>query len=255
MEVTLGVMLLLAAAAGAGRYVSWRGSVLDVPICVFIGVLLLSTLVAGPTRNALDAYRGLWIIGAYPATMLLLRDARHAAVLARILVVCTALVAVYGIVQHFTGVDVYRQMMGRRPLVKAHGGGAGGFEVIGFFPNTLTYGHSLMVPLGLALVRALDRGEVTRRRVEFAVSASLIGAGLLLSTARGAWIAGIAVLLMACSITGGLKRVSVAAGIVVGGAAVLLQSTSLRTDAFSIFDVHATAARAEIYAANLELVS
>jgi hypothetical protein len=47
-----------------------------------------------------------------------LRDVGHAARLARLVVLAGLVAAAYGIVQHFTGADVYRALLGRQTFVR-----------------------------------------------------------------------------------------------------------------------------------------
>lgn len=255
-EAALAVMLGLLAAALALRYRGWTRSSLDLPLALFLGALVLSTIVRGPSAGTLDAYGDLWVMGAYFVTVALLRDARQASRLASILVLVTAAVAVYGVVQHFTGIDAYRDLVGREREVEPLASDPTRFLVIGFHASSITYAHSLLVPLGWALAGAVARGRWVISRALAVCSAALVLVGLLLSTARGGWIAGAVVLAMALLIGRVRYRVAVAtcASAAAVMAIVLASSPGLRAEARSIIDLRANAGRVAIYGANVEIV-
>ena len=253
-ELALGAMVLLAAAGMLKGYSGWLRSPLDVPLLAFLGALVISTIATGPSWAALDAYRGLWILSTYAAAVVLLADETHANRLVRVLILATAAVAVYGVVQHFTGIDVYRAALGRRTLVQPWESDPGRFAVIGFFPNSLTYAHSLIVPFGWAVAASVGNGRAVLPRGVAAVGAVLIAIAMVLSTARGAWVAATAMMAAACVLATPRQRLALAAGVTVIVAGLFSASAELRADARSIVDPAANAGRLAIYAANLEIV-
>src|SRR6202044_1784448 len=62
-----------------------------------------------------------------------------------IFLICATVIAAYGIWQHFTGIDLWRQT--HRALVEVPWGGGGVYATVGFFSHHLTYGHSYMMIL------------------------------------------------------------------------------------------------------------
>jgi putative inorganic carbon (HCO3(-)) transporter len=255
MELALAVMIVLGSLALLRGYLMWPRSPLDVPLLVFLGVLVTSTIARGPSWGALDAYRGLWIVGTYVAAMLLVENEQRANRLVRVLVLLTGAVAVYGVVQYFTGIDLYRAAMGRRRLVEPLELEAGRFVVIGFFPNSLTYGHSLIVPFSWVVAgTAAEGGTWVLPRAVTAALAALMAVALVLSTARGAWVAGVVVVVAACMLANARRRFILAAGATVLVAALFTMSVSLRARARSIVDPGVNAGRLAIYAANLAIV-
>jgi len=253
-EAALAVMLGLLVVGLALRYRGWTHSALDMPLLLFLGALVLSTMVRGPSKGALDAYGDLWVMGAYVATVALLRDSRHASRLAAVMVGVTAVVAVYGVVQYFTGIDAYRDLMGREREVESLAADPRRFVVVGFFSSSLTYAHSLIVPLGWALAATVARGRWVVPRAVAAGSVALILVGLLLSTARGGWIAGAVVLGLAFLIGEARHRVAVAVGAAAIAIVAFSVSPGLRAEARSIIVPSANAGRVAIYGANLDIV-
>ena len=255
MELALAAMMVLGSIALLRGYIIWPRSPLDVPVLVFLGVLVASTIAGGPSWGALDAYRGLWIVGTYVAAMLLVENETRANRLVRVLVLLTGAVAVYGVVQHFTGIDLYRAAMGRRTLVEPLELEAGRFVVIGFFPNSLTYAYSLIVPFSWVVAgTATAGGKWVLSRTVTAALAALMAVALVLSTARGAWVAGVVVVAAACLLANARRRVILAAGATVLVAALFIVSVGLRAGARSMVDPGVNAGRLAIYAANLEIV-
>src|SRR6185369_17019877 len=76
-------------------------SPLDVPLAVFFGALLLSTAFCPSPLKSLASYDRLWIVGAFFATYHLVRTRAEVERLIAITVVAAAIVAAYGVVQHF----------------------------------------------------------------------------------------------------------------------------------------------------------
>jgi O-antigen ligase len=93
------------------------------------------------------------------------------------------LVASYGIVQHYTGIDWYRSLLGRPTEVHQRVAGASGYAVIGFFGNYLTFAHTMVFPLAWASAAAL------RASLLGTVASFLLVLAIVFSTARGVWLA------------------------------------------------------------------
>src|SRR3989454_1086452 len=106
--------------------------------------------------------------------------------LARVIVGAGAVAAAYGILQHFTGADWYRTLLGRPTYVHPREAGTAGYAVVGFFRNYLTFAHVMIFPLAWALAAAL-----AGRAAAFG-AALLVVLALVFSTARGAWLAALA---------------------------------------------------------------
>jgi hypothetical protein len=64
-------MLGLVVVGLVRGYQRWAHSALDWPLALFLGALLLSTILRGPSKAVLDAYGDLWVVGAYVTTVAL----------------------------------------------------------------------------------------------------------------------------------------------------------------------------------------
>jgi O-antigen ligase len=243
--VALGVLALLARLAG---WRVMRRTPLDGVLLLFFGTLALSTLASGHPLQAVGWAR-VWVVLAYFAVFWWLRDAAHAARLVRVVVAAGALVAAYGILQHFTGADWYRAALGRETVVRPRVSGGSGYAVVGFFRNYLTFAHTMLFPLLWGAALAL-RGALLGW-----VAVPLLVAAILFSSARGVWLAGLAggtALLLA---SGSRRRLRLALAATAVAGVLFALVPDLRAQAASIFTTRGeNAARVGIYRANLDIV-
>ena len=244
-------VVALAVLSAAGAVAGWgivRRTPLDGTLGLLAGVLALSTLASLDPLPA-NGWARLWIVVTYPVFMWWIRDRAHAVRLARLLVATGGLVAAYGIVQHVTGIDVYRAALGRETAVLPRGPGHSGYAVVGFFSNYLTFAHTMIFPLGFAGAFAL-RGD----RLGL-LAAPVIAAVLILSTARGAWLAALGV--AAALVVVGRPRRALPA-LAAAAAAVALAFVlrpDLRAHAAGMFlPSGENVGRVGIYRTNLEIV-
>ena len=242
------VALAVLAAAGVGR--SWnvvRRTPLDGVLAICAGALALSTVVGGHVLQAGDWLRH-WVALAYFVVFWWLRDRDHARRLALVVVIAGGVAGAYGILQHFTGADWYRALLGFATRALPRVPGAQGFAVVGFFRNYLTFAHAMIFPLAWAGAFAVA-GSATA-----AAAAVLIAFAVIFSTARGVWLAAVAggALLAGLSGRRGVLLLGAAAG--VAGIAVVW-STGLREQAAPIFTLGGeNTARLEIWRANLGII-
>jgi O-antigen ligase len=217
----------------------------DGVLLVFFGALAVSTLVSGHPFEA-SGWARLWIVVAFYGVYWWLADVAGVERFVRWIVLAGLVAGAYGVLQHFTGADWYRALLGRERMVHPRIEGAEGFASVGFFRNYLTYAHVMLVPLGFALAGA------TAGSVLDLVTVGVVVAALVCSTARGAWIAAV---VMAIALSLRARRgagVIVAAALVVG--AVVLVSPGLRQQVAPALGGYANDARVAIYRANLDVV-
>jgi O-antigen ligase len=254
MQIGICGLALCSAAAW------WRGmpvvrrTPLDAVLLACFAAFALSTLASGRPLRAVGWDRT-WVAIAYFGVYWWLDDAADAVRFARRLVLGATAVAAYGILQHYTGVDWYRELLGRRRYVRPRVAGAGGFAAVGFFRNYLTYAHTLVLPLGFALA-----APVRRLRL---VSVTLIALALVFSTARGAWIAAAVMALGLVVVGPGALGRAGRGRAALGGAAVLIGAMLAAAAISPGFRAQVTpgltradwnVGRMAIYAANLEMV-
>src|SRR5262245_1748654 len=210
-QAALGLLLAFLV------YTYWRNpsppsSPLDWFVLAFFVALLLSAMLSPAKGSSLLGLRKLWLVGAFFVVYHLIREPHEAWRLVSLMLAVTAGVAVYGIVQHFTGVDLAKQLVGKTADVTAVWlGGPEGVRTEGFFPTGMTYAHNLCFPLTLLTTRLFAPDLHWRERLLWGGGWGLMVFALLFSLTRGVWLAYLVVL-------GALGMVKGGRGIVIVGA-------------------------------------
>jgi O-antigen ligase len=251
---------LLGLLLAFGGYTIWRkqefpASPLDRPLLVFLAMLLLSTFLSPAVWPSLIGYRKLWLVGAFFVTYHLVRDPEEAGRLVSLLVMMAVAVAVYGIVQHFTGIDLAKQLVGKDPTLTPFWFGRDeGFRTKGFSPSGITYAHSLAFPLTFLTVRLFTPQLPRRERLLWLGGWGLMIFALLFSLTRGVWLAYLGVLGVLAVVKGGR------AVLAVGVCGVLLTlflfgaGLGVRERVTQTFDLKANVGRSQIWLANLDMI-
>ncbi len=255
-QTLLGIML------GVGAYYCWRTHTvprtpLDPVLVLFLGALLLSSLLGPDPLHSLSVYRKLWLVGAFFVAYVLIDSGRCAVQLIRLVITTAAVLAAYAIVQHYTGLDLARQLVGKESnLATFWLGSQKGFRTAGLFSSSITYAHNLLFPLSLVTAFLLAPALNWRKRAALGVGWGLMVLALLFSLTRGVWIAYASVLVLAGLVRG--RRALAGAFGVLGLCAVLLLSAGdgVRERAGEIFDLNAPVnlARSRIWQANLVMI-
>ena len=248
MQIGVVALAALAVAAAVGRWGIVRRTPLDGTLALLFAALALSTLASGDPLRA-GGWTRLWIAIGYPVFFWWIRDRAHAVRLARLLVLVAAFVAAYGIVQHVTGIDVYRAALGRETAVLPRGPGHSGYAVVGFFSNYLTFAHLMIFPLAFAGALALRADRLGL------VAAPLVAGVLILSTARGAWLAALAVAIALLLTARARSSLPALGAVVVAVALAFALRPDLRDHAARMFlPSGENTGRVGIYRANLEII-
>jgi O-antigen ligase len=174
-------LFALALVAGALGWGVVRRTPLDGALAILAGALVLSTL-ASAHPGDLTGWSRPWVVIAYFGVYWWC-DRERAVRLVGVLVASAGVVAAYAILQHFTGADWYRQLLGRATVVRPRDAAMRGYAAFGFFRSYLTFGHAMLLPLAWAGALALGRRRVA------AVAFALLVVAIVFSTARGAWLA------------------------------------------------------------------
>jgi len=244
-------LLALAALTLFGVFAGWSvvcRTPLDAALAILGTTFVISTLASGHPFEA-SGWLGRWVVLAYFLTYWWLRDARHAVRLVHVLVGAGALAAVYGILQHFTGADWYRSLLGRPTFVHPRNAGSQGYAVVGFFRNYLTYAHAMLFPLAWAAALAV-RGSVAG-----IVAAPLLVVAIVFSTARGAWLAALAGGTILAMVARRRATLLMLGALAAAACLAFALAPDLRRQATEMFATTGeNAARIEIYRANLDIV-
>lgn len=243
-QIGAGALLVLALVAGATGAPVVRRTPLDAVLGILAGAFALSTIATGSPFTA-PGWSRVWIVVTYFGVFWWIDGTERAVRFTRWLVGAACVVAVYAVVQHYTGADWYRELLGRPRAIYPRIAGAEGYAAAGFFSNYLTFGHVLLLPLGFALASPV--------RAVRLVGVPLIALAIVFSTARGAWLAALAMtLVLVAARRGALGRLAVLGAV---AAAAALVSPGFRDQIVpSLTTARMNAGRVAIYAANLDIV-
>jgi O-antigen ligase len=250
----------LGCALAFTAYLAWRrkalpATPLDRPLLGFFAALLLSAFFCPAVLSSLGGFRKLWLVGAYFVVYHLIADPREAWRLSTLTVRVAMGVAVYGIVQHYTGFDFGHWVTGKPQTVTPFWfGRAEGFRTEGLFPTGITYAHNLLFPLTLLTVRLLTPQLASRDRLGLLVGWSVMLLALLFSLTRGVWIAYLVVLVVLGGIKGRKTALAVSGFVVLIGVALVLTSPGVWERARSSFDPQTNVARSLIWQANIDMI-
>jgi hypothetical protein len=242
--IALGVLAAVATVRGWGVV---RRTPLDGVLALFYGVLACTTLASGRPLEA-GGWDRLWIVLAYFVVFWWVRDRAHVVRLVRLVAIAGAIAAAYGILQHYTGIDLYRALVGRATIVRPREPGMSGFAVVGFFRNWLTFAHTMLFPLAWTAAMAL-RGRL------LGAAAPAIVVAIVFSTARGVWLAMLAVVGVLAVVAGARRGVLTLGGLALAAALAFLVTPDLRTEASRMFSPEgANTGRVAIYRTNLDII-
>ncbi len=225
---------------------------LDIPLAVFFGALLVSTAFCPDPLLSLRAYPRLWIVVGFFATYELARTRADVERVVWLTVASASVVAAYGIVQHYTGADLARTLLGKPPDLHRFWLGTG-WRTKGLHPSGITYAHNVLFPLTFATGYALAGGVSPVRRMVTGVGWGLMLLALVFSATRGVWIALAVVLLLFAIVRGGTRGLAALAGLAVLVLLLVGFDAGIRARARSGFDLGANVARTEIWSANLDM--
>jgi hypothetical protein len=248
MEIGIGGLAGLALVGTARGWAVARRTPLDGAIGVFFAALALSTLASGRPWEGTGWDRP-WVVIGYFGVAWWLRDRDHAATFVRVLVVAGVVAGAYGVVQHFTGIDSYRALVGRPRVVRPRDVGYDGYAAVGFFGSYITYGHAMLFPLAWSAALA------ARGRILGLLAAAVLLVAIGFSTARGAWIAAAAACVTVVLLARSRRALAAGAALAAIAAAVVLSSADLRGHAAGIVALEGeNARRLAIFRANLDIV-
>jgi O-antigen ligase len=210
------VFVLQGAVWIAERRIDWRWDPLAAPVLLFLAATAVAVAFSlDPALSARKAFQHAWTIPVYFVAMEQLRGRTdRARLLLTVLVLTTGVVAIYGIVQHYFGIDALR-IGGNDPRLYVKNGDY--FHSVGFFDHHLTYGNQVMMVLLLAAGLFVPRPS-RRMTIALVVATALALVAFFFSYARGP-ILGLGAGLLFLGYLKGPRALAVAAaaGLAIGG--------------------------------------
>lgn len=244
-------------------YTLWRErrlprTPLDRPVALFLGALLVSTLACPDLLHSFLGYRKLWLAGGGLAVFVLVRDGEEIERLLTVATCVAAAVAAYAIVQHFTGVDLAKTLVGKESNLDLEDfGGYAGYRVKALHPSAITYAHNLLFPLALVTTWVVSGRLSAARRLLLGLGWTLMVGALMYSLTRGVWLAYGVVLLLGGVLCKGRARLAIAAGTLVCVVVFLSAGAGVRERVASIFDLQANLSnlsRVDTWSGNLAMI-
>jgi O-antigen ligase len=253
-QTALGLLLAFLAYWG-WRQKGFSLTPLDLPLLGVFVAFLLATLFSPAVLSSLAAYRKLWLVGAFWGVYHLVSGPREAWRLLSLFMIVAVVVAVYGIVQHFTGLDLSKQLTGKASnLSFLWNDESGTFRTKAFFPSTITYAHNLLFPLTLLTAWLFVAGLTWRERLLLLVGWSLMVLALLFSVNRGVGMAYVVVLAGLAFKKGKRSFVAVSICLTLLGLLFLGSDARIRARYSLLFDLQNNISRIEIWRANFDMI-
>jgi len=224
-------------------------------LILYFGAMVISTVLSPDPVTSLLAYRKMWLVVAALAVFVLVRDRKEVESLLFAAVIVAGLVAVYSVVQHYTGVDFAKTLVGKESNLDPFWFGRDeGYRAKGLHPSGVTYAHALLFPLAVATGWMLAPKLTAKRRLCLVLAWIFMSLALLFSLTRGVWVAfSVVLFLVAC--LGSRRQFWSAIGcVVVCGVLFLGTGPGVRERALSIVDMRANIGRSQIWLANLDMI-
>lgn len=225
--------------AAAGALWGWRDpsarlrTPLDAPILAFLAVTLLSALASEDPGGSVRRFAGSWTILALYLVAGWLASVDRAERFLLLLLPPAAIFGAYGIVQHFTGVNLFGSggpmhslLLGERRVFFPRGG----------FSHYQTYANVFFaifcLAAGLAAAATTSRARALR-----CAAAAFLAVVVVFTFTRGIWISLLAALAILAWVFARRASLVLAAAGVAALALALLVPSSLRTRALSMADL------------------
>ncbi len=154
----------------------------------FILIASLGVFINAPSANwvkDLGALRDFLLFFFFFYSLKIFGDVKR---LLFIILICGSIISIYGIWQHYTGIDIWRH--DHRALMQVNWGSAAVYSTVGFFNHHLTYAYSygMIICIAWAMILA-QKSKALPRKIALGLSFCLIAASIICTYGRGAWIA------------------------------------------------------------------
>jgi O-antigen ligase len=220
----------VGALWGALRLRSLPRTDFDGPVLALLAVTLVSALASDAPAHSLRRFAASWVTLALYLTAGWLSPPERLGRFLSLSLPTAALLAAYGIIQHFTGWNLFGSgalhtlELDRRTIFLPRGG----------FSHYQTFANVFFLLFCLAF--ALTLGSAGRARALRATASVLLGAAVVFSFTRGIWVSLLAALAVFAAV---FARRALAVIAAIGGAAilvVLLVPSNLRSRALTMAD-------------------
>lgn len=164
------------------KKITWQSSFLDKPIIIYFAVLIITAFFSQNRLVSFVSIKEEWLFLLFFLLVNNIEEIDFAKKLVNIIIIITSIVAIYSIVQHYTGLDIYHSW---KMLPEA---GTNKFRSEGNFSIPLTYGFYTMVISFLSF--SLASYEKNKNwRIFYYLATFLCITGNLFSYTRGTFLA------------------------------------------------------------------
>lgn len=163
------------------RKLFWVKSYLDKPVLIYLGAIFIAAFFTQNRIHSLISIKDEWLYLLFFLLVNSVEDSSFVKKLFNIMIAISALVAVYAIWQHYTGIDLYQA----RTLTQIYESGK--FRSLGNFSIPLTYGFYAMVVSLLSFCLAFSE-EDRNMRIFYFLCCFLCATGNLFSGTRSTLI-------------------------------------------------------------------
>ncbi len=232
-------LAILGALIDVARGRRLPATCLDLPLLLFLGLTLLSALLSGDARSGMRQFAGSWTVAGVYLMAGYARDETLVKKLFALLFVSAAVVAGYGIFQHFTGIDVIRP---DQPLESLFFAGKEVYFPRGAFSHYQTFSNVFFLLFCISLGQAMlgDAGRIRRMWVAVCL---FLGLAVLLTYTRGIWLAALGALLFVALFSGRWKSSLAVVGAGVAVVALAFSSPVMTSRARTIVETESNVER------------
>ncbi|MBT3226335.1 MAG: O-antigen ligase family protein [Deltaproteobacteria bacterium] len=169
------------------RFIKKEESWSSAPIVYGMGVMLLgafiSSLLSGEILHSLSYFRNFWRLGLPFLIFFAFRNRPYDRFL-KVLAVISSLIAIYAVIQFFTGLDVLRS----KSLQEEYRAIQGVWYAVGIFSHHLTYGGVSLLLFALFLPNIFSQGRSRNERLLFTVATICNLAATGVCMGRSIWL-------------------------------------------------------------------
>ena len=180
--IIVGLLVWLAKMFFSGK-VSFVRTPLNLPIFLYVVTLVISVIFSPFKLHSLLALKEEWLLLTFFLIVNNVKEEGKVEKLLTILISVSTLVGFYGIWQHYSGMDLYRDR-----LLEPRGEV---FLSLGLFDHHLTFGGYYMLVFLLASVILLNFRRAGAFRILDFLAPAVLGLSLVFSYARSAWLGGV----------------------------------------------------------------
>ena len=227
---------------------------IEIPVIFLITVVVLGLRVNAPEGDFIFAFgrlRNLALLFVFTYCFQLIKEPRK---LFYLLIGCGGIISIYGIWQHYSGIDIWRH--DHRALVLLPWTTEKLYATVGFFNHHLTYAHSFaMILCGVWAFLLLNKKAAIWVKALFAAALVFIPVSHIFTYARGVWLAlMVSVPMMAFLVNRKFAGI-ILVGILAIGAVLYAANPVFRDRAHSIIEDNykSNVERRKLWAANYEM--